>query len=60
MALGDGFTRRYVIRKVGRVWRLYRDGAWAAESSHWKTVAWVATGDPAYRPTRLLSMLGYS
>jgi hypothetical protein len=47
---------RYRIRKTGRTWKLYHfhrpNGGWhgpVMESSYWRNVAWVATGDPRYQ-----------
>jgi hypothetical protein len=47
---------RYKIRKSNRTWKLYHfhapNGGWhgpVMESSHWRNVAWVATGDPTHR-----------
>jgi hypothetical protein len=47
---------RYRICKSGQTWQLYRwyglKSEWygpVMESSSWRAVAWVATGDPKYR-----------
>jgi hypothetical protein len=46
----------FKIRKTGRTWKLYHRHRWngdwhgpVAESSHWRNIVWVATGEPSYR-----------
>ncbi len=39
------------IRRVGRHWHIWRDGAWFGMTSYWPYAMWEATRDPRYRPS---------